>query len=162
MKIWEFPFFQNGSVSGRKWLISRVAQYISPGIILVLISHAPGYQNQQEIKLYPTKPGSTPRLLDYTYVRHQIKGSPTPDKFISKCILQTDEYLPYRYNIFYDTVFAMHPQPIQNMHVAKITILNSIKAFVYFRIINRSTINYVLYLLKICIMYVFIWTGLLL
>ena len=40
-------FFQNLSVSDRKGLISRVAQWISPGIILILINHAPGYQNQQ-------------------------------------------------------------------------------------------------------------------
>ena len=58
MKIWEFPFFQNLSVSDRKGLTSRVAQYISPGIILILINHAPDYQNQQRKKLYPTKPGS--------------------------------------------------------------------------------------------------------
>ena len=33
-------FSQNLSVSDRKALISRVAQWISPGIILILINHA--------------------------------------------------------------------------------------------------------------------------
>ena len=39
--------FQNMSVSDRKGLISRVAKYISPGTLLILIKHAPGYKNQQ-------------------------------------------------------------------------------------------------------------------
>ena len=49
MKICEFPFFlrMNLSVSDRKGLISRVAQYISPGTLLILINYALGYQNQQ-------------------------------------------------------------------------------------------------------------------
>ena len=51
-------FLKNLSVSDRKGLISRVAQWISPGIILILINHAPGYHNQQRKKLFPTKPGS--------------------------------------------------------------------------------------------------------
>ena len=54
----DMSFYQNGSVSDIKGLISRVAQYISPGTLLILINHAPGYQNQQRKKLYPTKPGS--------------------------------------------------------------------------------------------------------
>ena len=53
--------FQKLSVSDRKGLISRVAQYISPGTLLVLINWLP---ESTEKKLYPTKPGSTPRLLD--------------------------------------------------------------------------------------------------
>jgi hypothetical protein len=58
-------FTRNLKVSGRKGLISGIAQGISPGTLLILIKGPLGYQKQQRKKLYPTKQGSTPWLPDY-------------------------------------------------------------------------------------------------
>ena len=45
MGVSVFVSLQNLSVSARKGLITRVAQYISPGTLLILIKLAPGYKN---------------------------------------------------------------------------------------------------------------------